>query len=668
MLDAGPTAYDPPCWGEVGLPLLPSAWRHRIPSLPLDLQRRTKGTRGRPRKEAEATTPPTTRLLTTAADWSRYKWDQPPTSLAVDVFELILQDEPLPHWIDLPVLTGHLQRPDDVAQIPFLVSTWEVLTDRIGGPRDVARALGSTALELLTITNCSMTVLDVAITAPSWTNLDSVTGSLTVHQPSRPDHTAAMFTTAAGRHLRAACVDPKHLDPEVPWFTAISGRAGIHPAGRLTLEEAGDLIGVTRERVRQVTRDLELEHSVRRRWPLPGPLQSLRAELIATTGNAVEEVEERLNQNHGWLGHGGFKRAIEILDWYGHAPGLSVGPLGMIGPSAQHLRLPEGLTLASIPNLVWKLSNGTGFLLETDLRAELRSRYHDLTPDVLDQVLEVVIPPLRLPLGYLFHTRHSDGAVYGVLSRMTAWIDHLTIVDFHGGLSRRFKFRKFPMPPPPMVLEALIRKLPDFDVVDDQVVPHARGAIDTTTIMGWIGAQLRESPAGVLHRSVLLESARLAGLNPTSVGLYISYGSIVQALGQNCFALVGTNPSAIDIENARRDANLLRIPDRVSTSYGHAEIRLAVTVGSSMRDSGLISLPVRACRMIGGVRLAVTSELGQNGTSIISGSLLTGFSSAFNALGVMTGDDLEIRIDLTTNTIHIRPDDEPEPAGAVHED
>ena len=40
----------------------------------------------------------------------------------------------------------------------------------------------------------------------------------------------------------------------------------------------------------------------------------------------------------------------------------------------------------------------------------------------------------------------------------------------------------------------------------------------------------------------------------------------------------------------------------------------------------------------------------------------------FNALDVMTGDDLVIRIDLSTHTIHVSPADEPDPTALPGED
>jgi len=163
-------------------------------------------------------------------------------------------------------------------------------------------------------------------------------------------------------------------------------------------------------------------------------------------------------------------------------------------------------------------------------------------------------------------------------------------------------------------------------------------------------------------------AGRQEGFNTTSVALYLQFGEILQPIGRNCFTLVATRPTPLDIENARHDASLLRIPERISTSYVAGGAHLTVTVGSSLRDSGVMSVPARLRRMIGERRLQVTSDFGNHGSSIVSGTLLTGFSSVFNALDVMTGDDLTVRIDLATLTMQVGPADEPEPTGEPDED
>jgi len=650
---------DRPCWGEVDLPLLPRQWRHRLSPIPIDLRRRNQRT-GDPG--------PTAAVLATGIEWNRYWWEEPPTAFATNVLERILEFDPLPDFLDLPVVAGRFRVPEDVAHLPFLVSTWKVLDERVGGPEAVARSLGWTALELLAVTDSPSAVLDMAITSPSWIDLDGASGTLTVHHPSTPSSVDDVYPTAGLRHLRSAMVDPRYLDPESPWFEAICGRAGIHPSGHLTLEEAGALVGVTRERVRQVVKGCHFDHGVQRRWPLPEPLRLLRTTIRATDGLILTDANQVLARSHGWLGDGGFEKALQILGWYGQAPDLSVGHLGTIGPATDHLQLPEGLNLESIPQMIWDLSDKTGFTLEIDLRRELLRLYPSLDLRTLDEVLEAVLPPLRLPMGYLFHTTHSRPAVVGILDRMTAWTHDLSVETFHRGLSRRFRFRQFTPPPPTEVLASLVERLEDFEILDDRIVPALRRSIDTTTILGWVGEQLRESPSGVLHRSVILETARQEGLNTTSVAIYLQFGEIIQPIGQNCFTLVGTRPTPIDIENARRDASLLRIPERISTSYVDGGARLAVTVGSLLRDSGVMSVPARLRRMIGERRLQVISDLGDHGSSIVSGALLTGFSSVFNALDVMTGDDLTVRIDLSTLTMHVGPDEGPDPTGEPDED
>ena len=655
MTTSGVTSTDRPCWGERGLSLLPVAWRHRLPRDPLALTRPTSRTR---RRDSY-----TIQMLSTTADWSRYVWSEMPTEMATGVLDSLLTDDPDPDFMDLPILTGWFRDPGTVARLPFLTTTWAVLDEFFDDHDSIARMLcRGTALELLQLTGSSSATLDIAITAPSWVDT-AANGSLTVTQPTIPSDLVSCFEVAGLRHLRAACVADRFTDPEQNWFTAIAGRAGIRPEGCLSLERAGDIAGVTRERIRQLTRDVPLGHQVRRRWPLPSVLRDLEGSMLETEGLSRSEAEVRINVTTGEVCYLTFERATEMLGWFGHEPELMVGDLGHVRPVGTNLDLPEGLTLEAIPPLVWKLSSGTGFLQESDLVRELRRRHPEIGPEDLAELLDIALADLRLPLGYLFHTTHADSVVVGVLHRMLAWTGDLSIDDFHHGLTRKFLFRGLPLPPPPIVLEHLIHRLDDFVITNGRLSAVIRQPINPNTILGWIGTQLSTAPSHVLHRSILLESARQAGLNTTSVGLYISYGEIVQPIGRNCFTLIGYEPSPSAIENARQDARLLRIPDRISVAYEPESIVLTLTVGSAMRNSGNLSMNRRSQSLIGPGRFRITSELGTHGTCALSGSLLYGFSTAFNALDVMTGDDLVIELDVGLGTATVRSPEEPDPTG-----
>jgi len=592
-----------------------------------------------------------------ASDWSDIKWPSSALDGARDTFEELLEHAQERDAIDTPLLPGRLVDPEAVARIPLLAATWETLEDALPSIHDIAEFMGTgTALDLLQLTESPSATLDVAITAPSWCRR-SEHGLLEIVEPKRPNSVQEALDLAGERHVRTLCVPPRQADPTTPWPSAIAQRAGVALDGAITLDEAGNLIGVTRERVRQVCAALPLGHGNRRRWPLSPRLLQIAEILASATERPVADIDAEL-QNVDFEGSPvlDIERARSLLSWYGRTFDLEVDPSGLVLPSGSSIGLPEDLSVDDIRNMVWELSEGTGFLREPDLLRELDSVAPGLDPEVRSRAVDLAIWKDRLPLDYVFVARHKEPAVAGAMRRALSWVDNLPLAEVHESVVRRFRFRSMPAPPPPEVLGALIERLDGFELEDDKVRLAVPTEPDTSTILGWIGTQLLEAEDRVIHRSVLYQEARLCGMNTTSVGLYLMFGEITRSTGRGCVRLVGARPDAEAIERARSEALRLRVAEQRSFSYPESGIRMKVTVGNGFLDSGVISVPARAKRLIAKRSLAVSSELGSHGSVRLSGSQLYGFTSALLALDIMPGDEIVVDLDLRTNTASLEVD------------
>lgn len=639
---------DRPCWGESGLPLLPTEWRPWLPDHRIDT--REPGQKRGAIIELS--------FLCSAVDWSRYFHRRLGLDVAVEAFVNVLVEDPEPSFIDTPIVPGRYQDTEAIGNLPFLLETWSILESTFGNLESIAEALACcTALEILQFTECPTTVLDVAITAPSWTD-DSEGGFLAVVSPAVPTDITEAFELAGLRHLKTACVKDKYLDPGSPWFAALCGRAGFSIDGQLTLDEAGQLVGVVRERVRQVVAGFPLGHSKQRRWPLSDELRIVKGVLDNAIARGCSDVEKELNQGGGGPCHLSVEQADRLLGWYGWPTGLAVDATGLIRPDDASLGLPEDLTLHDVRRMVWELSEGTGFLREPDLANELMRRHPDLDREHTNGILDAAVGHLRLPLDYLFFTTHKAPVVIGVFERMLAWVNPLPLVDLHEGLVRKFRFRQFPVPPPLDVIRALVERLDDLDIENDIVSTRSRRDRDSETILGWINMQLQEVEGGVLHRSTILEACRRARLNTTSVGIYLQFGETIRPVGRGCFALVGTTPTEESITTARASALRAQVQNRVTATYPAGGMRLAITIGNALRDSGVVSVSVRVKRLVADRLLVVKSRLGTHGNLAMSHSLLYGFSTVLNALEAMPGDDLVVDIDLRENTAFVHLPDE----------
>ena len=595
------------------------------------------------------------------SDWSEVQWPTTALDAARTTFEEMLEQEGTYDAIDTPLLPGYLVAPESIASIPLLTETWDVLEEVFSSVHDLADFVATrTSLELLQLTDCPQTTVDVAITVPSWC-WSTEKGLFKVTEPTWPENVAQAFELAGERHVRTLCLQPRKLNASSGWPSAIAGRAGVTLDGVLTLEAAGNLAGVTRERVRQVCNALPLNHEHRRRWPLSLGFHRVAEVLETSTERSVSDVDDELRsvdlEGSSSLDFG---RARSLLVWYGRSIDLTVDPTGLVLPSTKTLGLPPDLSLDKIRNMVWELSEKTGFLREDDLLRELDEIAPGLDPRVKTRVVDLAIKKDRLPLGYVFVVRHNAPAVVGALRRTLSWANPLPLEELHESVVRRFRFRGFPVPPPPEVLGALIERIDGFELEDGIVHATPPDRPDTTTILGWIGEQLVATEDQVLHRSVLYQEARQLGMNTISIGLYLKFGENIRATGRGCFRLVGSRPDHEAIERARSEALRLRVAGKRNTTYIDSGIRMDVTVGNAFLDTGVISVPARAKRLIANRTLSLSSDLGSHGTIRLSGSLLHGFTSALVALDVMPGDQISVDLDLITNSAILKVDLEPD--------
>ncbi len=630
---------DPPCWGESGLPLLPPQWCPLLPDIELDVRSRRRG-RGR--------SPLLLPSLCSAPGWAGYAWSSPPLSIVAKLIGTLLDDGHDPGFMDFPLLSRRIGPDDKLPMVPFLVSTWETLESTFDDPHQVTSMLESaTALELYQVTGSLRTVLDVAVTGPSW--LDD---SYRRNEPTIPDSIDDAFYLAGIRHLRATGIEQSYTEPDSGWCLALTGRAGFTPNGQITLEAAGELAGVTRERVRQVTAALPLKHSIRRRWPLSQGLDGIAAILDDAPGRAIGEIESQLSSVALESGPLRFKAAQALLGGYGRFLDLCVDQFDCVRRLSELALYPEIGGVEEVRRLIWELSAKTGFLREDDLRRELWRGHPDLDDTRITEILDTCVADERLTLGYLFFTPHDDPTVFGTIDRMFAWAERLSVADIHEGITRRFKYRQLPPPPPESVLRSLLDKSDNYDVGDDDTVAaRSRQPPDPDTVATWIGNQILGSPYGVLHRSTIFDASRHAGQAQGSVSVYMQLGEMFKAVGQGCLALVGTNPSPDMIYLAHDQARMRTVPGRVSAKYPQGKVRLDIIVSTHLRDSGVVSVTALAHTLLGDRRFTVQSELGSHGhLKISTGHLLYGFAPVLNALDVMPGDTITVDIDLVADT------------------
>ena len=324
---------------------------------------------------------------------------------------------------------------------------------------------------------------------------------------------------------------------------AVLGRLGWLTEPQLTLAEAGNIIGVTRERMRQ------LEANALRRigvgiW-LPAldaaldalkqaePLTLEQAESLlvdrgiaqqplppAALDRAVRALRRRRKFNADALGHG--------VVWFGALP---IDPRQIISLGSKRARANG---IAGLAALRAELAAG-GAKLSLDL---LRAFLH--SSDRLRLFDESVFWEPNVPEG--------RDRLYNTVVRMLAATPRQTFDSLLDGLEREYRNRNGSRHgyqtlrvPSRRALAAYLQANPDFTVDGAEV--SMRAPRDAAELLGSeelaLVNVLRDAPGGALSRSEAADASVARGMNRSTVYVYLTYAPTVEQLADGRFAVRG---------------------------------------------------------------------------------------------------------------------------------
>ena len=513
-----------------------------------------------------------------------------------------------------------------------------------------------TARECLQRLGSLAAMVDIAVTLPAWA--EPARGRLRFVRPRVAGSVDEAFRLAAYRQVRTAGF-PDHYADHERWSRALGARAGLSPRGQLTLREAGNIVGVTRERVRQVETPYRIRHHAHRRWPTGEAVEAVHGAVRAAIGQRVDASQpsfEAIGIHHPTEPHA---VAASLLAAFG-VPTATHVDSGKVLRAGPRVLLPPQLDRAHVRDVAWELSGRSGVLRTRDLLDALRARVGDVAPGDLEAAVRAALDMTDLPRDYAVVIRSADMALFSAVRRMLSWSSPLTVAQLHAGLTRKARMRGPKEVPPPDMLHEMLVRHDDFVVILDFVARARVDPPDTTTVLGWIGEQVRASESQVLHRSIILDRARRAGLNQTSVMMNLTFGETVVPVGKGCFTLVGRYVEPDVVEQAWRDASRRFIKSEVEVTAVDDRLVLRCIVGTHFRDSGQVTLDRPTAERLGTERYALSALGATRGTMTLSQSTLHGFVSAFNALEIDPGDEVEVCIDLdaaTATVTRARPAD-----------
>lgn len=547
-----------------------------------------------------------------------------PATVALNIAETFINEVTNERWLDHAVLPEVVRNPSAITQLPYLKSTIEVLNSCGIYNADLAWKMTSLSfLSLLQTINNLEAALDLTITTRNWVT------DRTIRVPQVPTK-ENIFQLAGERHVLTAGADLKNQ----PYWPSLAAKSGLTDKGRVSLRAAADLAGVTGEALRRKITNLDLNHTKFRCWPDGGVIHQLVNE--ANGSEATLRILHRL----------ALEFAIEDEKQIQNH-------LNVANPNYQK-------DVATVRKQLWNLSDGTGFVRRVDAEYALEGTIGLSGTPLIDLIPNAALLD-QLSDDYLYvQGSKSEPWIVHTSLRVLAEAEQLTVSRLRDALLRRWRGHKnYGMPPNVGVLTDFFRHHPDFSVEDGKVLALRYEPEPRDSLQSWILEKIRQA-GGVAHRLTLMELAAVEDKNRSSVGLYIGLsGYMIRPVGQGCFASIGTTVSPLDIEIARKQARDLTVPTQEAKwSVTTEGITFTCKAGTSFVIQGSTSVKKSVRNLIADRRIVLNSSHGSHGHIAMSGSLLYGFSSAFQALQIMPGDDLTLSLNLIENTAFIEVDTE----------
>lgn len=398
---------------------------------------------------------------------------------------------------------------------------------------------------------------------------------------------------------------------------AVIDRLGLGGRPPLTLAEAGQVAGLSGERVRQLESRLrrqQLEAAATPDLPQLDAALAVVSRAVPLPASGVSQLLLEAGLTAGAFSAESLRCAADLLGrdlpFVFSGTGRSTVLLPRVAPGVGHApaiesrarRQAERCGASTLEQLERELVDDDGLVVT---QRQLRV--------VLDSSGSVV----RLQHGWFaFRDARSSGAFARASLRMLAVTPSLRVESLRDGLRRHNAFRRLATPPPAAVLTEVYRCHPAFRL-DGARVSAARAT--DPGVVGPLNQRmveiLRAAPGGVLTRSQLLDSCHAAGLNLTSVNLYTTYSECLERVGPGLLAARGSvvAPAARPVVQ-RRPARSDDGPVYGSTPDGRPWLAGRVTPG--IWANGVVHVPAELRPFLDGRHFPCTNADGAQVTTL----------------------------------------------------
>jgi hypothetical protein len=390
---------------------------------------------------------------------------------------------------------------------------------------------------------------------------------------------------------------------------ALALRLGVLGAPPRTLEEAGKLVGITREAVRQIQSKAE------KRLPLSDPpaelldaIESVRAMLP----KAAPTVGARLQEE----GRSEGEFSVESLTRLAALWELAL-PYKLIADTrmttlvvGQGSAIAGGVerVLAAAETLDGRLHLVSASAIAEDLN---RGVGGETTVDDVALVLSSSERWMALAGGWFYRVGAPKCSLFGQSRMLLSLGTALTVPQLREGLRRRQAGRSWQPPPSSTVLTSFYELDPQFDLLDGRV--RLAAGIEPVVFDG-ANAKIieifRHSDTPALTRNQFMDAAHRAGIPRASAQHYVTYHPLIERVGHNVWTLIGTSVPPGVAESLREHARATSRPTESASGVdSQGRPWFAVRLRPTEINSGVISLDKMTMSLVGGLKFALSTTM-----------------------------------------------------------
>lgn len=458
---------------------------------------------------------------------------------------------------------------------------------------------------------------------------------------------------------------------------AIAMRFGWTGAAPKTLQECGDMLGITRERIRQI------EAKATRRLPkhtafMPTLDQALNL-LEQCAPLALDEAARLLERNQITRKPFSPISLLETAKLLGHETPLSIQQLRGIDVV---VATQDADGLGDVVRMARKLAGQAGVASVFQVSDALSSLNESGTPqEAMNQAKEEDIRRFLSKISkceflnddWFWFTDIPEGRnrLCNITNRILSVASPQSIIGVREGIRRAFRFRSLSQSryrsltvPPIAVMERFFRCHPEYRVDEDHVEPVK--LLDYHQLLGETEQTFvevfRSFPSGVLDRKAMMDACVARGINENTFMMYTSYSPVLEHVGIDMWKLRGVHVDPAAIE-ALKEQNQLRFRETRLLEYGwtsNGKLWVAWKIPPNL-GSVVLGVPGAVRRYLTGRSFsACAKETGRQcgSVSINEQGSSYGYTAFLRYAGADAGDVLRTEFDLARNEVELTITDE----------